>query len=395
MPFRSYVCSRAIRSAAASALILMLAAACHAPGTSASADAAASRPGYLLLVNTAIAFMMDDAKFRQFNQSAYDGIAVAFLHAYETSPPPPASEMAAKIAGWKKATSKDIWPWVYVNRIIGKSPTEDNHYADIPYFHKIAGADLDDKFGARSAFLETWRNSLAAARDTKAPGVVCDLEFYNFYKEYNVAELAQRTAKTPAEAIARLKALGSDMADVAATEYPQAILWFLFTGFTHPTYKTIDGVPYYPSPTYIAMGLLDRIASRKLSLKVLTGGEGSLGYCHDSLSSFQSAIKQRETDMLSTLSKYSGSLELAGTMTLWSDAKAKQGWVNEGACKSATAANVEELEPYLELLLRSYRYNWIYAAGDGGYLPFSPQSAPRFDIVIRTAIAQTSAPARH
>lgn len=340
---------------------------------------------YLLLVNTAIASMMDEAKFHQFEKSSYDGLAVAFLHAYDTSVPPTVAAMDTNIAEWKKYTRKDIWPWVYINRMIGTNIAENNLHADTPYFRKIAGADLDDKNGALSDFLKMWRNVLSAAHDTKAPGIVCDLEFYNHYKEYDIGEMAQRTGRKPAEVAEQLQQLGARMADLAAEAYPEAKLWFLFTGFTHPGYKHYDGVAYYPSPTYIAMGVLDQIAKKHLHLKVLTGGEGSLAYCHDSLEEFRTAISKRRVDLDATLGKYHGILEMAGTMTLWSDHTAKKGWVNEGSCKSATAATVEDLQPYVELLLRSYRYNWIYGSPDGNYFAFAPESAPRFDAVIRKA----------
>jgi hypothetical protein len=340
---------------------------------------------YLLLVNTAIAFMMDESKFRQFDKSPYDGIAVAFLHAYDTAVPPSVASMDAKLKEWKRSTQKDIWPWVYANRIIAFSPTENNDHADIPYFKKIQGADLDDKTGALSDFFSLWRNSLAAARDSKVPGVVCDLEFYNNYKEYDPGELARLTGKTPAAAAQSLKNIGAQMARIAAEEYPDATLWFLVTGFTHPDYKTYAGVVYYPSPTYIAMGLLDEISQKQLRLRVITGGEGSLAYCHENLQQFQSAISKRRSDLNSTLQKYQGILQMAGTITLWSDRAAKKGWVNQEPCNTATAGNVEEFEPYLELLFNSYRYNWIYASVDGNYLPFAPESAPRFDAVIRQA----------
>jgi hypothetical protein len=345
---------------------------------------------YLLLVNTAIAFMMDEGKFRQFEKSSYDGIAVAFLHAYDTSDVPSAASMDAKIKEWKQYTKKEIWPWVYINRIIAFSPSENNAHADAPYFHKIRGADLDDTAGALSDFLANWRNSLVAARDTRSPGIVCDLEFYNNYKEYDPAELARNSGKNPSEAAEALKKIGAEMARIADKEYPEAVLWFLFTGFTHPGYKTYAGVAYYPSPTYIAIGLLDEISNKHLRVKVFTGGEGSIAYCHEDLREFQSAILKRQSDFNSTLQKYNGILELAGTLTLWSDRSAKKGWVDQEPCKTATASNIEELEPYLELLFKTYRYNWIYASADGGYLAFSPDSAPRFDKVIKHAQIQTT-----
>ncbi len=344
---------------------------------------------YLMLVNTAVASYMTEDKFRQFDKSPYDGIAVAFLHAYDTSAPPSVASIDQQIAGWKKFTGKDIWPWVYVNRMIGMSLAENNSHADNPYFRQIAGADLDDKRGARSDFLQIWQNSLIAARDSNVPGIVCDLEFYNYYKEYDIGELAGQTGKKPSEAAESLRALGEKMADSAAGAYPNATLWLLFTGLTHGGYKTINGVPYYPSPTYIAIGLLDEIRSRKLPLKVLAGGEGSIGYCHDSLDEFKQSIRKRQADLAADLQKYNGILELAGTLALWSDRAAKRDWMTEGSCKTSEADTIEDLQPYIELLLTTYRYNWLYATSGGNYFPVLPANAPRFDRAIQRAKIHT------
>jgi hypothetical protein len=340
---------------------------------------------YLMLVNTAVASYMTEEKLRQFDKSPYDGLAVAFLHAYDTSTPPTVASIDQQIARWKGFTSKDIWPWVYVNRMIGMSVAENNSHSDQPYFRRIIGADLDDKNGALSDFLNIWRNSLAGARDSRVPGIVCDLEFYNHYKEYDIGELAHQTGKAPPQAAESLKHLGAKMADLAVETYPHATIWMLFTALTHPGYKKFDGVPYYPSPAYISIGLLDEIAKKRLPLKVITGGEGSIGYCHDSLEQFKSAIQQRQSDLEAELAKYSGILELGGTLALWSDRALKKDWLNQGSCKASDADSIENLEPYIELLLTIYRYNWLYGTSEGNYLPFSASSAPRFDRVIDKA----------
>jgi hypothetical protein len=83
--------------------------------------------------------------------------------------------------------------------------------------------------------------------------------------------------------------------------------------------------------------------------------------------------------------KYNGILELAGTMTLWSDRSAKKSWVTQGACGTSSAEAVEDLIPYMELLFRSYRYNWLYGSPNGGYFAFQSTIAPRFDAAIRQA----------
>jgi hypothetical protein len=342
---------------------------------------------YLMLVNTAVAVRVDAQKMSQFDRSPYDGLAVAFLDAYETSPVPSAAVAEAQIAAWKKITKKDIWPWVYLNRMVGANKDEGNADAKIPYFLRFQGLDLEDKAGARHDFLENWRNALRTARETGSPGIVCDLEFYNNYEAYDVGELARITSHTPREVTELLKQVGARMADTGAEEYPGGTLWFLFTGLTRPNYRVIDGQPYYFAATYIVEGLLDEIRQRHLSLHILSGGNVGLGYCHSSLDDLHQGIEKRAQVFAQTLRKYTGILELAGTMTLWSDRAAKQSWVAQGACAASSAATVEDLEPYMELLFRSYRYNWIYGSPNGGYLAFDPKIASRFDAAVAKAQA--------
>jgi hypothetical protein len=345
---------------------------------------------YLMLVNTARSSEITADELKQFDRSSYDGLAVVFAHVYESSPPPSIAEMDAKIAEWKKATRKDMWPWVYLNRMIGVDEGQhDPHTVGNAYFHRIKGADLEDKAGAQGDFLKAWGNSLRAAKDSQVPGIVCDLEFYNYYKEYNPTELARQTGKTPQEVIGLLKQVGAHMADVAAQQYPDAMLWFFFTGLGDPGY-TVDNQRYLMSTAYIVLGLLDEIQQKHFRLRVLSGGEVSLGYCHPSLQQFQNQIRQRAASFAPHLQRYAGILELGGTMTLWSESGAKTGWLKEGDCGVSSARNVEELQPSLELLLRSYKYNWIYGSTDGGYYAFHPAIAPRFDAMINKAKASVA-----
>ena len=340
---------------------------------------------YLMLVNTAIANHMDAQKMAQFEQSPYDGIAVSFADAYEVSPVPSLGSMEAQVSSWKKVTRKQIWPWVYLNRMIGANDAEGNALAKVPYFEHFQGLDLDGKAGAQADFLDNWKNALRLAKETNVPGIVCDLEFYNNYKAYDVAELARMTAKPQPEVLSLLSRLGAKMADTAAAGYPGATIWFLFTGFTRPDYRVIDGQPYYLAATYIVEGLLDEIQRERLPLRVLAGGEVGLGYCHATVEDLRQGIAKRAAVFAPLLQKYDGILELAGTMTLWSDRSAKKSWVAQGACGASTAATVEDLVPYMELLFRTYRYNWLYASPNGGYLAFDAQIVPRFDAAIRQA----------
>jgi len=356
---------------------------------SASPQSTGDRSGdrYVMLVNSAVAGQLDAQKLEQFNRSPYDGLAVAFLDAYDTVAVPSVSEMDAQITNWRKTTRKHVWPWVYLNRLVGANDAETNQWAKVPYFQGIPGADLDGKAGAQKDFLENWRNALRTAKDSAVPGIVCDLEFYNNYEASNPGALARMTAKPSEDVVKQLRQLGERMADIAAAEYPTATIWFLFTGFTRPDYRGIDGKSYYLSATYIVEGMLDRVLRRRLPLRVLSGGEVGLGYCHSSIEELRGSVEKRKAMFAPLLQKYSGILELAGTMTLWSDRSAKKSWVAQGACGDSSAATVEELEPYMELLFRTYRYSWIYGSINGGYFAFQPDIAPRFDAAVARAKA--------
>jgi hypothetical protein len=333
---------------------------------------------------------MDAQKMAQFDRSPYDGLAVSFTGAYDISPVVSPAPMEAQIAIWKKSTTKNIWPWVYLNRMIGANDAEGNQLTKVPYFQRFQGLDLDGKAGAQNDFLENWRNALRIARETGVPGIVCDLEFYNNYKAYDLAELARMTSTPQQDVLNLLRQAGARMADIAAAEYPGATLWFFFTGFTRPDYRVIEGRPYYLAATYIAEGLLDQIQQHHFPLLVLSGGEVGLGYCHNSVDDLRQAVGKRAADFAPFLQKYNGILELAGTMTLWSDRSAKKNWVAEGACGTSSAATVEDLTPYMELLFRSYRYNWLYGSPNGGYFAFQSTSAPRFDAAIAQAKARAN-----
>ena len=374
------------------AVTFLAAASTSAPEDSLNSDVSTAYPAsaslgdrYLLLVNTAMARQMDAQKMAQFDRSPYDGLAVSFSDAYDTSPVPSLSSMETQIAAWKKSSAKDIWPWVYLNRMIGANEAEGNPLTNVPYFQRFHGLDLEGKAGAQTDFLENWRNALRLARKARVPGIVCDLEFYNNYKAYDLAELARMTSMPRQDVLDALRKIGAHMADIAGKEYPGATLWFLFTGFTRADYRLIERRPYDLAATYIAEGLLEEIQGRHLPLHVLSGGEVGLGYCHTSVDDLRAAIEKRAAVFAPLLERYRGILELAGTMTLWSDRPAKKNWVAQGACGASSAATVEDLIPFMELLFRTYRYNWLYGSPNGGYLAFQSASAPRFDAAIAQA----------
>ena len=340
---------------------------------------------YLLLVAGTRANSLTPSQLAVLAQSPYDGLAVRFLAQYDSAPPPPVQEMTSTILQLKQSTSKDFWPWVFLNRMVGKDPESDTSYGREPYFTRIHGLDLEDKTGAQRDFLQIWQDSLLAAKQARVPGIVADFELYLNYKAYEPALLAQQIGKPVDATLELLHALGSRLADTAAKSYPNAVIWFLFTDLGQYGWKVEGNAKYYPTPAYIVLGLLDRIREKRYSLRLISGGEVGLEYCSFNLDHLKRKIDGRARDFTSHLQNYGSSLELGGTMILWPDRRSKTDFMAQGPCGKSDAETVEDQEPYLELLFKSYRYNWIYGTHNSGYDPLNPSTAPRFAAVIGRA----------
>jgi hypothetical protein len=343
--------------------------------------------GYLMLVAGNRANTLTPEQLTLFAQSPYDGLAVRFLTQYDTTPPPTVEEMTARLQELKKTNGKEYWPWVFLNRMVGKDAGFDSSYGRDPYFARTNGLDLEDKSGAKRDFLHIWRNSMRAARQAGMPGMVADFELYLNYKAYEPALLAKQIGKPVDETLQLLNGLGRQLADAAAQEYPDGTIWFLFTDLGQLGWKTEGSVKYYPTPAYIVLGLLEEIRLKNYGLRVISGGEVGLEYCSFNLDHLKRKIDGRARDFAPHLQQYPGSLELGGTLILWPDRKSKTEFMAEGPCGKSAAATVEEQEPYLELLLSTYRYNWIYGTHNSGYDPFNPATAARFNGAILRAKA--------
>ena len=117
----------------------------------------------------------------------------------------------------------------------------------------------------------------------------------------------------------------------------------------------MEGRRYYLAATYIAEGLLDEIVQRRFRLRVVSGGEVGLGYCHASLADLGAAIDKRAAAFAPLLQKYRGILELAGTMTLWRSRGEKRLGGTGNLLERPRLRLSKNMIPYMELLFRSYR----------------------------------------
>lgn len=358
------------------------------PGPSGQAS---HRPTYLMLVTFAVPVPRGigsdnfETKLSVFAASPYDALAVPVADAYDAGPAPGVQDLLPMLMKWRRAANKDIWPWVFLNRLVGAGTPQINPNAKTARFSSIRGLDLEDRFGAKSSFLETWRTALRLAKRVGSPGIVLDLEYYNNYPAYDISRLAGEIGHGPDQTVQLLSALGSQMADIAAKELPNGRILCFNTGLANASAEKIGSKSYYASRSYIALGLMERIRQGRLVLHLIAGGENSLGYCQESVAELERRIRDRQKQYAPLLNKFANILSLGGTITLWGDASAKKGWLAQEECGRASAQTVEELEPYLKILIHSYALTWIYGAGVSDYDPFQAQTSLRFNRTISRA----------
>lgn len=93
---------------------------------------------YLMLVTYINSSTWNAEKLALFDKSSYEGVAVMFLNPYDTKEIPSAEEMTSKLIEWKKTTKKDLWPWVFLNRMLGPNAGEKNPHAQEAYFALVS-----------------------------------------------------------------------------------------------------------------------------------------------------------------------------------------------------------------------------------------------------------------
>lgn len=306
------------------------------------------------------------------NNTPYQGIAVMVRGAYSTQEVHE-RDFESSVRLLKLRCKKDIWPWVFFNRFIGvKAGDESTPYVDgtklgAP-FKSIKGMDLYNKTGALADFYRTWRIALQTARKLGSPGIVIDTEAYNNYLTGELPHLAQLLSAPVAQVQERLEEIGRELTDMADQTYPEATIWILATELTveRPP-RTLAArmafTRYQRSCSYIITGMLKRAVEKESKLKFISGGQESLGYCHNTLEAMVKKIQKRQEKFEPLLKTYKN-LNLAGTIVMWDKAESKGGYfVTNQRCRDSTIKSLPEFEPLLRLLFNHYRYNWIYASG--------------------------------
>jgi len=317
------------------------------------------------------------------DHSPYQGVAVPFVGAYDDQVHT-YQDYADSIHLLNAHKEKDVWPWIFWNRVVGTDLETLASHPDSPankaYFNQIQGMDIYDQHGALSDFYAIYRNALKSAKSLHSPGIVIDMEVYNNYYLYNTETLARQLNKNKAEVEQRLQEIGKKLTDIANEEYPEAVLWFLFTGLGESGPDRVIN-PESRTITQVVLGMLEEAKSSNAKLQFVAGGEVGAGYCYLSYDHLKDRLSDRNRNFKSVLKEFPN-LVMGATLAPWDGSSPRSGWMTEEKCGASQFSGVNDFKPVFKHLFSQYRYVWIYAAEEAPYNPYNPQEASSYNQAI-------------
>lgn len=330
-----------------------------------------------------------EEKFRVLNDSAYAGVAIPLSGSYDTAPVPPFESLEPQAAMLRRVLKIDPWPWVTMNRFVGPRPDGGGH-SSAPagardYFGRVNGLDLDGKAGNRADMLTLWRYAVRLARQWHSPGIMIDLEAYNNYRAYNTAWVAETRCESIDATIAGCKKVGEDLAKTIQEEYPECIVWSLFSRLEKSIRVPGREGEILTTPSYITLGLLEYARANNVPLKYICGGETTPGYCNRSVEALTQKIADRDRDVAGYLEQFPDRLFLGGTISPFHDYAIATSFIQSGY-RGSSLRTIEDFEPMFKTLFDAYDYVWIYASSAAKTLPYDPEHSRRYSGVLRKAL---------
>jgi len=356
----------------------------------------AKRP-YLLSVTFFTRVLAENTpeRMKLISDSPYDGVAQPIIGSYDGSPIPAEETVWPAFKRMKDASGKHLWPWIFTNRlcaqaedgstILGKR-TKHRH----PYFPRIKAVDLDDEAGARTDFYKLWRMALRLAKRSGAPGIVVDPWMYNDGRCEVVGHIAKTRGESVEQVVAQLHGIGADLGQMVAEEYPEAIIWIMFTELHRSGVKRSRGKPKLYTVSCITLGLLDYLKEHHVPGKVVDGGAYTLWYYNPDADRLQKKITRAQSRLAWLTDKCPDHFAIGGTIAPYHDiTKLKPGrWIAKDAKDNPKLRTIDDFRPLFRLLFQTYPYVWIYAASAARYDPYDPQIAPHYNRVLEEVLGE-------
>ncbi|MCI5117190.1 MAG: hypothetical protein D3913_04375 [Candidatus Electrothrix sp. LOE1_4_5] len=228
------------------------------------------------------------------NDAPYSGVAIPFIGYNGSGPVPSYETLRPLLKKMRNILEIDPWPWVSLNRMLGP-------WKDALDFE---GLDFNDDIGARKKMLAVWRMAVRAAQEWNSPGIVFDMEFYKRYRMYNPVLLAKARGISVEQTIRECELLGEELAKIIAEEYPQCIVWSLFSRLDHTYTRKDTGTKVVAVPGYITLGMLKYARLMDIPMKFLCGGENTLHYTSKDVDQLLHKITVRDNMLEKILKEY-------------------------------------------------------------------------------------------
>ncbi len=309
---------------------------------------------------------LNEAYFEKIADSPFDGFAVRTSVSGSADFPSYEEFQSLGITSLLEGKTKKIWPQVNLNRL--------NVYCNGSACAQKYPDLWDTKGGGLTSLKNEFRVALKLAGQTSSPGIVIDPEMYADHENYKVGYIAETSGRSAQDVHDRLVQVGRDLADIANSEYPNAVMIFLFADLGYDYPSASYGYPdsfRKRSPNYIVEGMLEQAKAGNYPFKVVEGGEHILLYIHPNLEDLKESAAERDGDMAPYLAVYPDNFVLGGTAGLYLDIKVLQpawaqkvaNWVNQGQSVEINA--ISDFLPSLQYLFANYDYVWFYRGHAG------------------------------
>jgi hypothetical protein len=190
--------------------------------------------------------------------------------------------------------------------------------------------------------------------------------------------------------IAKCESIGADLARICEEEYPQCIVWSLFSHLTRSVRLAGFDGPVYPTTGHITLGFLKYAKEHHVPCEYLCGGETEVGYYNRNVDALKGRIARRDVTMAEFLSTYPDHFRLAGTISPYHDHTILTDWIKRAAGDDPELKTIQDFGPMFRTLFDAYDWVWIYASSAASTQPYNPERNREYSDVLRAAVDQAA-----
>jgi hypothetical protein len=233
------------------------------------------------------------------------------------------------------------------------------------------------------AFYGEYKAALWFAKQMGSSSVMIDHEAYINYSAVKLGNLVKHERlkslnkksieQARADILTRLRAVGTNLANITQRIYPDVHVWSLALKFNYGFQTTLRGNGEIRAVDFAdnadVTGIIFYYMLRKASLenytfKLIEGGENTVWYPKYSVQYSMTKLQEQEAKMESFLTTFPNNFALGAPMVFWKDFESD--FANDDRFKllmgnrKLEARFLEDLAPVFKDLLTNRQYIWIY-----------------------------------